>query len=124
MTSPVAHVNEAIREFSANMQLEPVSPSDDGSYFFLFENAGLLSFSPSADGRRIIMALKSHDQSPKTADDMKQFLSLARYDPMTQVPISAGMVGGAFVLAANVPDSEFNLQRIELCLDRLISLHS
>lgn len=114
---------QAIHDFVTNLRMEDVTPFSDGSYSFSFERAGVLSFSPSADGKRAIMLLRSHDQNTKTANDMRQFLSLAQNDPVTQTPITAGMVGGAFVLAANLPDSDFDLQKIELCLDRLIALH-
>ena len=114
---------QAIRDFVANLSMDDVTPASDGSYSFSFDRAGLLSFSPSADGKRAIMSLKSHEQSSKTAGDMRQFLSLAQHDPMTQTPISAGIAGNAFVLAANIPDSDFDLQKIELCLDRMIALH-
>lgn len=122
MSSFSPRATQAIRDFVANLRMEDVSPAPDGSYSFAFERAGLLCFSPSADGRRAIMSLKSHSNDPATADRMRQFLSLAQHDPMTQMPITAGMVGGAFVLAANIPDRDFDLQKIELCLDRLIAL--
>ncbi|MEM6311002.1 MAG: hypothetical protein AAF754_13245, partial [Pseudomonadota bacterium] len=94
------------------------------SYNFAFERAGVLSFAPSSDGERAIMSLRAKTPNRVTADDLVQFLNMAQRDPVTQTAISAGMVGGDFVLAANIPEDAFNLQQIELCLDRLITLHA
>ncbi|MEL6841449.1 MAG: hypothetical protein AAFP85_19370 [Pseudomonadota bacterium] len=115
---------QAIHDFVDNLRMESVMPAADGSYSFAFERAGLLSFAPSADGKRAIMSLRAPTQNRLTADDLVQFLCMAQHDPVTQAPISAGMVGGDFVLAANIPNDSFDLQRIELCLDRLIALHA
>ncbi|WP_341367309.1 CesT family type III secretion system chaperone [Yoonia sp. BS5-3] len=115
---------QAINDFVGNLGMSPVGPAEDGSYNFAFERAGILGFAPSADGKRAIMSLKAARADRPTADDMARFLSLAQRDPMTQLPITAGMVGGAFVLAANIPSNAFDLQKIEHCLDRLIQLQS
>lgn len=115
---------QAIEDFVDNLRMGQVTPAADGSYSFAFERAGLLSFVPSADGKRAVMSLKANTPSRVTSDDLIQFLRIAQRDPVTQNPISAGMVGGAFVLAANIPNETFDLQQIELCLDRLIALHA
>lgn len=114
---------QAIDDFVENLRMDHVAPSEDGSYSFAFERAGLLSFAPSADGKRAIMSLRARTSDRLTADDLTLFLRVAQRDPVTQTPITAGMVSGDFVLAANIPDDRFDLQQIELCLDRLIALH-
>ncbi len=114
---------QAIDDFVNNMGMGKVSPADDGSYNFSFERAGILSFTPSADGKRAIMSLKARTPRRVAADEMLQFMRIAQRDPVTQTPISAGMVGGAFVMAANISEDAFDHQQIELCLDRLIALH-
>lgn len=114
---------QAIRDFIGSLQMADVTPAADGSYSFAFEETGVLSFTPSADGKRTIIALKAESGGHLTAGDMLTFLGLAQRDATTQLPITAGMVGGAPVLAANVPNSSMNLQKIETCFDQLIKLH-
>lgn len=115
---------QAIDDFVDNLGMQPMTAAADGSYSFAFERAGVLSFAPSADGKRAIMSLKAETPKRLAGDDLIGFLRIAQRDPVTQTPISAGMAGGAFVLAANIPDENFDLQQIELCLDRLIALHA
>ena len=115
---------QAIEDFVQNLQMSSVAPAPDGSYTFAFTRAGDLSICPSEDGKRAIMSLKSRDPRRLTSEDMTRLLTLAQRDPITQTPISAGLVGGQVVLAANIRDDAFDLQKIELCLDRLIALQT
>ena len=99
-------------------------PSHDGSYSFSFESAGLLSFTATSNGAKVVMSLRSHEKVYADVNELRSFLNLAEWHPSSSIPISAGLVNESYVLAATIPDSTFDLQLIETCLDHLINLHA
>ena len=116
---------KTIEDFTANIEMQGISPASDGSFTFAFEHAGIMSLTPSTDGKRAILSLKQMPQRQQLAEDLKAFFKLAQFDPITQKPITTGMASdGGLILAASIDENDFNLPTVETCLDRLIELHS
>ncbi len=113
----------AINEFAHLLQLPAATPSDDGSFSFHFERAGMMTLTASGDGSRIILSLTENQSGPNTAEDLQSHFARAQFDAVTRLPITAGMAAnGARILAANIPETRFDLQTLETCLDRLIDM--
>ena len=119
-STPALHVLE---DFSRSMGFHRISPADDGSVTFALDRAGLLCFTPAANGNRILVSLKrQHAQTQ--ADDLLDFFRLSRWDSFLGVSINAGMsADNGFVLVANLHQTQFSVQLVEACVDQLISLH-
>lgn len=112
-----------LQGFSQNMGIPQVDPMTDGSVTYHFDRAGTLCFAPSEDGTRIVVTLKRPAHGAQT-EDLKRFLALSHWDSYLALTINAGMgADNGLVLAASIQERDFNLQTVEQCVDRLISLH-
>ncbi|MEO9529409.1 hypothetical protein [Roseibium sp.] len=113
-----------IEGFAANMQIDRVSAADDGSLTFQFERAGTLCFTPSQDGSRTLISLKRKPARPLLAEHLKDLLALSGWDSYLRLTINAGLsIDDSPVIVASLDEQTLDLQSIEHCLDRLISLH-
>ncbi len=115
---------KTIDDFVSNIGMQEIAPANDGSFTFAFEHAGVMSLTPSMDGKRAILSLKKMPIRQPLTEDIKAFLKLAQFDPITRKPITAGMAAnGGLVLAISIDENSFDLPTIEACLDRLIELY-
>ncbi|MEM8837313.1 MAG: CesT family type III secretion system chaperone, partial [Pseudomonadota bacterium] len=112
-----------IADFGASIDMPGLPRSPDGSYTIAFQRAGVMSLTPSQDGKRTIVSLTRKPAHPPLAEDLKRLFDVAQLDPVTRFPVSAGLsADNAFILAMSVDDADFTLQSLEAAIDRLIQL--
>lgn len=111
---------QALEGFAANLGL-PARAAPDGSYSFVFEDTGLLTFTSSRDGTRTVLSLFD---VPDRIDDQfaLQLLELAGPDRSTGRFLSVGLPReGGIMLAVSVEDSEMGLPTLDTCLQQLMA---
>jgi len=117
-----AAARRTIGAFAAQLNLT-TEPAADGSHAFAFERSGTLSFTAGSDERVLI----SLAWRPALLDEEgeRSLLSLAGPDPSDGAFLHAGIAaGGVAVLAMSVDEADFDLPRIDACLQRLTSTRS
>lgn len=110
----------AIESFAANVGLD-AAPAGDGSYSFVFERSGVLTFTPASEGERTLLSLSvSGYRSGPRAD--AALLDLAGPEVSTGRFLSVGLTrDGDVVLAVALDNADIGLPAIEECLQQLIS---
>lgn len=109
-----------IDEFAASMHIV-AHPAVDGSYSFVFERSGTLTFTSTPSGDTTLLSL--HVPLPVLNEDMELLLiRLAGPEISTGRFLSAGVCrdGGA-MLAVKIADEEMSLPQIETCLQQLLA---
>jgi hypothetical protein len=110
-----------VESFAANLGLD-ARPASDGSYSFVFARSGTVTLTPTADGRRAVISVARRPQR-LDADGELRFLGLAGLDPTTSRPIHCGIApDGSLVVAASLPEGQFDLPRLDSCLQSLFAL--
>lgn len=108
-----------IESFAANLGLA-ARPASDGSYSFVFEQSGTLTFTPSTDGERLFLSLSGKPDRIRE-DHLERLLSVAGPDISTERFLSAGLTSdNTAIFAVSLEETELNLPTLETCLQQLM----
>lgn len=109
----------AIEQFASTLGL-PARPARDGSISFVFERAGTLSMTPSADSSRVLMSLARKPVRPDSSVE-RRALQKAGIDPTSSRFLHAGLASdGTIVMAESFGENELDLPALEGCFARLV----
>ncbi|WP_378941118.1 hypothetical protein [Mesorhizobium sp. ANAO-SY3R2] len=109
-----------IDEFAASMNVV-ARPAVDGSYSFVFERSGTLTFTSSPSGDATLLSL--HVPLRALNEDMElRLVRLAGPEISTDRFLSVGVTrdGGA-MLVVKIGDDEMSLPQLETCLQQLLA---
>lgn len=107
-----------IQQFASLMGL-PAEPADDGSYNFVFERSGTLSFTGAQDGAGVIIGL-SRVPGSLTPQLLESFFGLAGIDPHTNSLLHAGLAPrGSLVLSVHIADGQLDLPLLEVLFEKM-----
>lgn len=117
-------LRQTIEAFASSMQFASMPPAaSDGGYSFVFEHSGMLSLSPSGDGRFVVVAL---GRKPVSNDESytRRFFLQASLESLTGEALHAGMTAeGMCCYATRIPAEAFDLPTLESNLNLLIAAH-
>lgn len=114
---------QTIESFASSLDL-PARPASDGSYSFVFQRSGTLTFTPSSEGNRVLASL-SRMPSRLNEGVERTIMGLAGPDITTQRCLSVGLGrDGSVICAVAIDDEELDLPSVESCLQQLLTAQS
>lgn len=109
-----------IDEFAASMNIV-ARPAADGSYSFVFQHSGTLTFTATSADDMTLLSL--HVPLPFINEDMElRLMQLAGPERSTNRFLSVGITrNGEAMLVVKIGDQEMNQPQIETCLQQLFA---
>ncbi len=112
-----------IGDFAASLGLALSQPARDGSYSFAFQQSGLLTFTPSTDGRRVLMSLARRPTRMDEAMEQRA-VAAAGYDATAGRMLHTGLApDGSLLAILDLDDQELDLPTIESAFRTLNARH-
>ena len=119
MTVASARITSAVEAFVESMGLS-AQPADGGSYSFRLSRSGLLSFTPSDSGDRLIVSLAGAPSAPE-APAQWELLRRAGFDAACNRFLHACMApDGSLINAFEFGEHELDLPVLDFAVRRLI----
>jgi hypothetical protein len=108
-----------VEAFAASLGLTARAEAD-GSYSFVLSRSGILSFTPSGAGERLLVSLSRGEAGPRTENEWR-LIHRAGFDAIVNKCLHCGLdEADNMVHAFEFGESELDLPTLDLAVQRLI----